>query len=63
MDNVNKLIQKLKVQDTQKLWSTWGFWVLKWLSQTKDIEGMANSAALLTNKLLNMFPVDVSELL
>lgn len=64
MDNVNKLIQKLKVQDNPEamiylrlLGAEMGY------LKTKDMEGMANSAALLTNRLLNMFPVDVSELL
>uniref|UniRef100_A0A8C1HQV8 Apolipoprotein Bb, tandem duplicate 1 n=1 Tax=Cyprinus carpio carpio TaxID=630221 RepID=A0A8C1HQV8_CYPCA len=59
MDNVNKLIQKLKVQDNPEamvylrlLGAEMGY------LKTKDMEGMANSAALLTNRLLNMFPVD-----
>uniref|UniRef100_A0A671N175 Apolipoprotein B-100-like n=1 Tax=Sinocyclocheilus anshuiensis TaxID=1608454 RepID=A0A671N175_9TELE len=59
MDNVNKLIQKLKVQDNPEamiylrlLGAEMGY------LKTKDMEGIANSAALLTNRLLNMFPVD-----
>uniref|UniRef100_A0A672QQP3 Apolipoprotein B-100-like n=1 Tax=Sinocyclocheilus grahami TaxID=75366 RepID=A0A672QQP3_SINGR len=59
MNNVNKLIQKLKVQDNPEamiylrlLGAEMGY------LKTKDMEGMAYSAALLTNRLLNMFPVD-----
>ncbi|XP_026146609.1 LOW QUALITY PROTEIN: apolipoprotein Bb, tandem duplicate 1 [Carassius auratus] len=59
MDNVNKLIQKLKVQDNPEamvylrlLGAEMGY------LKTKDMEGMASSAALLANRLLNMFPVD-----
>ncbi|XP_050993857.1 apolipoprotein Bb, tandem duplicate 1 [Labeo rohita] len=59
MNNVNKLIQKLKVQDNPEamiylrlLGAEMGY------LKTKDMEGMVNSAALLTNKLLNMFPAD-----
>ncbi|XP_073709018.1 apolipoprotein Bb, tandem duplicate 1 [Garra rufa] len=64
MDNVNKLIQKLKVQDNPEamiylrlLGAEMGY------LKTKDMEGMANSAALLTTKLLNMFPADVKKFL
>ncbi|XP_043076199.1 apolipoprotein Bb, tandem duplicate 1 [Puntigrus tetrazona] len=59
MDNVNKLIQKLKVQDNPEamiylrlLGAEMGY------LKTKDMEGMANSAALLTNTLLKLFPAD-----
>uniref|UniRef100_A0A8C1M594 Apolipoprotein Bb, tandem duplicate 1 n=2 Tax=Cyprinus carpio TaxID=7962 RepID=A0A8C1M594_CYPCA len=59
MNNVNKLIQKLKVQDNPEamiylrlLGAEMGY------LKTKDMEGMAYSAAFLTNRLLNMFPVD-----
>lgn len=61
---MNKLIQKLKVQDNPEamiylrlLGAELGY------LKTKDMENMAYSASLLTERLLNMFPTDVSELL
>lgn len=61
---MNKLIQKLKVQDNPEamiylrlLGAELGY------LKTKDMENMAYSAAFLTERLLNMFPTDVSELL
>ncbi|XP_026088611.1 apolipoprotein B-100-like [Carassius auratus] len=59
MNNVNKLIQKLKVQDNPE-----AMIYLRLLGaeigylNTKDMEDMAYSATLLTNRLLHMFPVD-----
>ncbi|XP_051954733.1 apolipoprotein Bb, tandem duplicate 1 [Xyrauchen texanus] len=59
-NNVNKLIQKLKAQDNPEamiylrlLGTELGY------LKTKDMEDMANSAALLTNSLLKMFPTDL----
>lgn len=59
---MNKLIQKLKVQDNPEamiylrlLGAELGY------LKTKDMENMAYSASLLTERLLNMFPTDVSE--
>lgn len=61
---MNKLIQKLKAQDNPEamiylrlLGAELGY------LKTKDMENMAYSATLLTERLLNMFPTDVSELL
>ncbi|XP_048062837.1 apolipoprotein B-100-like [Megalobrama amblycephala] len=58
-NNVNKLIQKLKVRDNPEamiylrlLGAELGY------LKTKDMENMAYSAALLTERLLNMFPTD-----
>ncbi|XP_067240096.1 apolipoprotein B-100-like [Chanodichthys erythropterus] len=58
-NNVNKLIQKLKVQDNPEamiylrlLGAELGY------LKTKDMENMAYSASLLTERLLNMFPTD-----
>ncbi|XP_005160686.1 apolipoprotein Bb, tandem duplicate 1 isoform X1 [Danio rerio] len=58
-NNVNKLIQKLKVQDNPEamiylrlLGAEMGY------LKTNDVEDMAYSAALLTKSLLNMFPTD-----
>ncbi|XP_067273720.1 apolipoprotein B-100-like [Pseudorasbora parva] len=58
-NNVNKLIQKLMVQDNPEamvylrlLGAELGY------LKTKDMEDMAYSAAFLTNRLLNMFPTD-----
>ncbi|KAK7132946.1 hypothetical protein R3I94_014989 [Phoxinus phoxinus] len=57
--NVNKLIQKLKVQDNPEamiylrlLGTEMGY------LKTKDMEKMAYSASFLTDRLLKMFPVD-----
>ncbi|CAM4694151.1 unnamed protein product [Leuciscus chuanchicus] len=58
-NNVNKLIQKLKVQDNPEamiylrlLGAELGY------LKTKDMESMAYSATFLTDRLLNMFPTD-----
>ncbi|KAG1964004.1 apolipoprotein B-100 [Pimephales promelas] len=58
-NNVNKLIQKLKVQDNPEamiylrlLGAELGY------LKTKDMENMASSATFLTGRLLNMFPTD-----
>ncbi|ROL43503.1 Apolipoprotein B-100 [Anabarilius grahami] len=58
-NNLNKLIQKLKVQDNPEamiylrlLGAELGY------LKTKDMENMAYSASLLTERLLNMFPTD-----
>ncbi|XP_077076182.1 apolipoprotein Bb, tandem duplicate 1 [Siphateles boraxobius] len=58
-NNVNKLIQKLKVQDNPEamiylrlLGAELGY------LKTKDMENMAYSATFLTDRLLNMFPTD-----
>lgn len=59
-NNVNKLMQKLKVQENPEamiylrlLGAELGY------MKTKDVEEMAYSAALLTNSLVKMFPTDV----
>ncbi|XP_065112864.1 apolipoprotein Bb, tandem duplicate 1 [Paramisgurnus dabryanus] len=57
--NVNKLIQKLKAQENPE-----AMVYLRLLGvelgylKTKDVEDMANSAKLLTNSLVKMFPTD-----
>ncbi|XP_067240099.1 apolipoprotein B-100-like isoform X2 [Chanodichthys erythropterus] len=58
-NNVNKLIQKLKVQDNPEamiylrlLGAELGY------LKTKDMENMAYSASLLTERFLSMFPTD-----
>lgn len=61
---MNKLIQKLKAQDNPEVMI-----YLRLLGaelgylKTKDLESMAYSATFLTDRLLNMFPTEVSALL